>query len=128
MSLSIPAVMNADGALGHASGSVITGGEFVITSVPSVKVRAVGAGVHVGPLSYTFAGGSSAGFDSGSIATLVPQVIPATATKTAVESAPPMRLGDGATMAASGTVGGTPTPISGDVEVANAGQDRVGAQ
>jgi hypothetical protein len=120
-------VMNANGALGHASGSLVSGGVFTITSQPSAKVRADDAGIYRGPLFYTFAGGDADGFDPGSVATVVPQQIAPTATKSRVESIAPIRLGDSGQMAAVGTVSGTSTPIVGLVEVADAGQDKVRA-
>lgn len=120
-------VMNANGALGHAVGSLVSGGVFTVVSAPSVKNRAVGAGVYRGPLQYTFAGGNASGFDPGSVATTAPQTIQPTAVKTRADGLEVIRLGDSGVMAATGTVSGTPTPITGNVEVADAGQDKVRA-
>lgn len=121
------AVMSANGAIGHVSGSLVSGGVFTITSQPSTSVRADGAGAYRGPLFYTFAGGDADGFDPGSVATVVPQQIAPTAVKARVESLAPIRLGDSGQMAAVGTVSGTSAPIVGLVEVADAGQDKVRA-
>jgi len=122
-------VMNADGQLGHASGSPISGGAFVITSSPSTVLDAPDTrGVFRGPLQYTFAGGNASGFDSGSIATTAPQTINPTAIASKSEVLALMREGDSGTMNAQGTVGGTPTAIAGPVEVAIAGQTKVKAE
>jgi hypothetical protein len=120
-------VMTVDGALGHADGSLVSGGVFTITSTPSVKVRAVGGGVYRGPLLYTFAGGDADGFDPGTVATTAPQQIDPTAVKVRADGLEVIRLGDSGEMAATGTVSGTPTPIIGLVEVADAGQSKVRA-
>jgi hypothetical protein len=120
-------VMNAGGALGHSTGSLVSGGIFTIVSTPSVKNRAVGAGIYRGPLQYTFAGGDADGFDPGTVATTVPQTIQPTAIKTRADGLAVIRLGDAGLMAAVGAVSGTPTAIVGNVEVADAGQDKVRA-
>jgi len=111
--------------LGHKLGSLITGGVFVIVSVPSIKVLAT-AGVYETPLTFTFSGGSSAGFDAGSIAG--GGAIPATALKVLAEGLAVMREKDFVLMAAAGTIAGVPTPISGLVEIVSAGQTKVKAQ
>ena len=121
-------IMNEDGAIDHGAGSSISGGVFVITSAPSTKVKALGKGIYKGNLLYTFSGGDAAGFDPGSVATLVPQTISPTAVQVKSEGSLVIRLGDSGTMAAQGTVGGAPTPISGPVEVSDAGQNKVKAQ
>ena len=114
-------IMNADGEIDHGSGSPISGGTFLITSVPSGMVRAEGAGVHVTPLAYSFSGGDATGFVPGSIAGA--GAIPATAVKVRAEGAFVMREGDSAIMNATGTpTGGGSAPISGPVEVSDAGQ------
>lgn len=120
-------VMNGNGALGHAAGSLVSGGVFTITSVPSLKVRADGKGIYRGPLQYTFSGGNASGFDSGSVATTVPQAIQPTAIKVRADGFAVIRLGDSGQMAAVGTVSGTPTTVVGLVEVSDAGQDVVRA-
>jgi hypothetical protein len=117
--------MNANGAIGHAIGSLVSGGTFTIVSAPSIKNRADGGGIYRGPLQYTFAGGNASGFDPGSVATTVPQVIQPTAVKARADGQAVVRLGDSGVMAATGTVSGTPTAISGQVEVSDAGQDKV---
>ena len=127
--MSLEFVMNAGGALGHAEGSLVSGGVFTITSSPSAKVSPGGAGVHRGPLLYTFAGGSAEGFVDGTVATAVPQTILPTAEKVSADGLPVVRLGDSGEMAASGTLtGGGAGPVVGLVEVADAGQNKVSAQ
>jgi len=121
-------IANEDLTLAHGTGSPISGGTFTVTSVPSQKVKALDKGVHKDPLQYTFTGGNASGFDSGSIATIVPQTINATATKVKAENQLVMREGDFGTMQAQGTVGGVPTPIAGPVEISDAGQDKVKGQ
>jgi hypothetical protein len=115
--------------LAHGSGSLISGGVFTITSVPSIKVLAESKGVYKTPLTYTFTGGNAAGFVPGSIATLVPQTILATATKVLADGTLVMRAGDIGTMTAQGTTTpnppGTPGAIAGAVEISVAGQTKV---
>jgi hypothetical protein len=122
------AIMNTNGALGHSDGSLISGGIFTIVSQPSVKVKAVGKGVYRGPLQYTFAGGDANGFDPGTEVTTTPQVINPTAVKTKADGLEVIRFGDTDVMVATGTVSGTPTPVVGQVEVVDAGQDKVKAK
>lgn len=122
-------VMNENGQLGHASESAISGGVFKIISAPSVKGKAPtnAQGIYRGPLSYTFSGGSATGYDAGTIATLVPQVIAPTAVKSLLETLAVIREGDAGVMIAQGTVSGVPTAIAGGVEVVSAGQTKVQA-
>jgi len=124
-------MMTQDGALAHVAGSLISGGAFTVVSVPSLKTKAVGSGVYRGPLLYTFAGGDADGFVPGSVVTPAPQTIAATAIKTKLDGLAVIRLGDSGTMVAIGTIppptGGT-APVSGSVEVSDAGQDKAQAQ
>jgi hypothetical protein len=123
-------VLNAGGALNHKSGSVISGGAFVITSTPSVKDKAGGLGVFPKEVEFTFSGGSASGCVPGTVATAAPVKIPATAIKSKTEGFPPVRLGDFVTMSA---LGDNPTPpppkvaVAGPVEVSDAGQTKVKA-
>jgi len=127
--MTLELVMNGSGILGHGAGSTITGGVFTISSVPDLKSKAVGVGIYVDPLVYKFSGGSAPGFVDGSV--VGGGTIPATATKTKVSGSLVMRVGDSATMNATGTIppptGGT-GPVVGPVEVTNAGQTKVKAQ
>lgn len=129
MSLELVAV---DGCiLAHASGSLISGGAFAISSVPDVKAKAGGAGIFKGPLLFSFSGGSAAGFVAGSVMTTAPAVMNATAVKTKAGGMPVMREGDFVLMNCVGTLppptGGT-APVSGSVEIAMAGQMKAKAQ
>jgi len=127
--VSLEFVMNAGGALGHASGSLVSGGVFTVISTPSTKVSAGGSGAHRGPLKYTFAGGSAAGFVSGTVATTAPQTIESTAKKVLADGLLVIRLGDSGEMTASGSLtGGGTGSVIGLVEVADAGQNKVSAQ
>jgi hypothetical protein len=102
---------------------------FTVLGNLSEKVFAEGKGVYHEIFNYTFTGGNAAGFDSGSIIQDgFFQIIPSTATKTFAEGQLVMREGDTALMNATGTVGGTPTPITGNVEISVAGQTTVRAQ
>lgn len=122
------AVMTTAGLIAHALGSVISGGTFTIISIPSATVRAEGQAVYRGPLRYTFAGGNSSGFDPGTVATTVPQIIQPTAVKVSADGLKVIRENDTGQMAAVGTVSGTPTAVVGPVEVSDAGQDKVQAE
>lgn len=126
--MSLEPIMNQLGQINHGVGSPIMGGVFTIISQPSHTNKATGAGIYRGPLQYVFAGGSSTGYDPGTVATIAPQVINPTAVKTKADGQLVVRLGDFGTMAASGTIAGVPTPIVGPVEVSDAGQDKVKAQ
>jgi len=127
--MSLTLVMNAGGALGHADGSLVSGGVFTVTSTPSANVSIVGKGVHRGNMTYTFSGGSAKGFVSGTVATTAPQTIKPTAVKVLVDGQPVVRFGDSGKMTASGSLtGGGTGSVIGFVEVSDAGQDRVSAQ
>lgn len=132
--MSLEFIANGNCTLAHAAGSLISGGIFTIISIPSIKVNADGSGVFETPLQYTFSGGNSTGFIPGTIATIAPQSINATATKVNADGMLVMRVGDSGIMAAFGTLnppppGGTPnTPISGNVEISDAGNTKVKAQ
>lgn len=112
--------------LDHAVGSTITGGVFTIVSSPSQKTFVDDNGIFTSPLVYTFSGGSAPGFVAGTVATTVPQQIIGSAQKTLDYDIIVMRESDSGTMQCSGTLtgGGTGT-VSGDVEISDAGQDKV---
>ena len=124
--MSLELIMNANGVIGHGSGSTISNGEFIITSTPDAKAKAQGEGIFVTPLGYTFSGGNASGFVNGSVAG--GGVINATAKKVKAGGALVIRLGDSGTMSASGTLSGGGTgSVSGPVEVIDAGQMKVKA-
>jgi hypothetical protein len=112
--------------LDHGAGSPISGGNFTVTAIASPKVSAESKGVFFAQISFTFSGGNASGFDPGTVAG--GGTIAATATKVKDSTGYVMRVGDSVTMTASGTVGGTPTPVSGPVEISDAGQSKVSAQ
>lgn len=124
--MTLELLMNQDGAVDHDIGSLVSGGAYVITSVPSTVVKVNGAGVYRGPLAGTFSGGDAAGFVPGSVVgswTVTP-----TAVAVNVESQPVVREGDTGTLTATGTLptppGGT-GPVVGTVVVSDAGQTEV---
>ena len=129
--MSLEKIANQDLALAHGSGSPISGGSFSVTSTPSAKTKANAKGVHKNPLSYTFSGGDAPGAVCGSVASVGPQVIAATAIKAKADGLLVMREGDSGTMSAIGTNAAPPPPtlpFEGPVEIASAGQDKAKAQ
>jgi len=115
--------------LAHKTGSAISGGTFTITAIPSITSKGEGNGAFSGTLTYTFAGGNATGFVSGTVATILPQVILATAIFSKVDGSLVLREGDFGTMACIGTIDPTPVlpapptgPIGGPVEISVAGQ------
>jgi hypothetical protein len=114
--------------LNHKAGSTIAGGIFTITSTPDTKAKCSNKGIYKTPLQYTFTGGNSPGFDPSSIATTAPQSITATSTKVKASNLFVMRLNDFGTMVAQGTIAGVLTPISGPVEISDAGQTKASAE
>jgi hypothetical protein len=111
------------GTVGFGTGAVVTGGLFVITSVPSTTVLVDNLGVYAGTLSWTFTGGSGAGSVSGSITGS--GTITAGSTSTKVDSNAVVLFGDFATATFSGlNESGSPVtyPLQ-PVEVLTAGQN-----
>jgi hypothetical protein len=121
--MSLELIMNANGEIDHAPGSQVSGGAFIITSTPDPFSKAEGAGVHVGPLGFSFSGGSAAGMESGSV-NIPAAVIPATAIFDKASNSLVMRLGDSAVIIFNGTLApsGNPGTVAGTVEVSDAGQ------
>lgn len=113
--------------LNHKSGSLISGGTFLITSTPSTKSKCISKGIFKTPIQYTFSGGSAAGCDPGTVTTLSPQTITASALKCKADGTLVMRKLDFGTMTAQGTLSGSPVAVSGLVEISDAGQDKVKA-
>lgn len=117
--------MNSSGEIDHKTATV-TGGTFIITSLPSVKVKAEGDGVYRGPLAWTFSGGSSTGFQSGTI-TGAGSILP-TAIKVKADGSLVIRLEDDIEVTFAGTLtNGNPGTVVGSVEVSDAGQTKVKA-
>lgn len=124
-------IMNEDGTLGHKTGSQITGGTFIIESAASTKGKANAKGVYAETFEYSFSGGSHPSVNPNSVRTLVDQEIPATALKVKAEGELVMREGDFALMNAVGDNPSPPPttlPVTGNVEIATAGQTKVKAQ
>ena len=123
-------IANSSCTLAHKAGSGVSGGVFVITSLPSLTVNADGSGVYTTPLTYTFSGGNFAGCVNGTVATLIPQTIAATAVKVKADGSFVMRVGDFGTMTAQGTKQVPPPPPGvlpavGAVEISDAGNTKV---
>jgi uncharacterized Zn-binding protein involved in type VI secretion len=123
----IELIMNSNGTIQHGNESPVTGGVFTITSTPDVKAKINGVSIHVGPLTFSFSGGSAAGFVPGSLSGT--GTIAATASKVKVGGTPVIREGDTGTLNAAGVLsaGGTGN-ITGAVEVGDAGQQHVKAE
>jgi hypothetical protein len=124
-------IMNEDGQLGHGAGSTVTGGTFTVTSTPLVKEKASGKGIYHGPLTYSFAGGNYPGVVPGTARTVVDQTITPTAIKGKAEGLPVVREGDSGVMVGVGDNPAAPPPtlpISGPVEVINAGQNKASSE
>ena len=127
--MSLKDVMNASGKVGHSPGSLVTGGTFAITSLPSLTGFAEGKGIHRGDLRFIFVGGSSAGFVDGTVYTQVSPAIRPTATKSKSDGEFVIRVGDSGTMNCLGVLlSGGSSSVVGLVEVASAGQTKVRAQ
>jgi hypothetical protein len=125
--MTLALIMNQDGIVDHDAGSLVSGGAFVVTSVPSTKVKASAKGVYMGPLTGTFSGGNATGFVPGSVAGA--WTINPTAVNVKAESLPVVREGDSGTLSGVGTIdppGVPPTgPVVGSVVVSDAGQNEV---
>lgn len=120
------ALLVLSATLAHAIGSTITGGVFIITSLPDQSMMIEGKPAFAGPLKYTFAGGSAPGFVPGTVATVVEQVIVPSTTDVALNGLPTAMDTDTGIMVAVGTlIGGGTGPVGGPVEVADAGQESV---
>ena len=84
----------------HDSGSIVSGGSFTITSIPSLKVKCENKGVYTGTLSFSFSGGYVSPDDSGTTGTGTGTIM-FTAQKVKAENQFVLRKGDTGTM--SGT-------------------------
>jgi hypothetical protein len=104
-------------------------GVLIITSVPSLTVMAVGAGVYKTPLTFTLAGGNAVGYDPGTVVTVPSGAIPATSLKALADTLSVMRVDDQvAAVPMTGTISGTPTPFVEAWKITNAGQTKVRAE
>ena len=111
--------------LNHKTGSLISGGTFTISSIPSTKVKCMEKGVFETPLQFTFSGGNAPTCDPGTVATISPQNINSMAQKVKADSKLVMLKEDFTIMSAMGTLAGNPVPIFGAVEISDAGQTKV---
>lgn len=111
----------------HAAGSAISGGSFTIITPPNTFCKAEGKKMYFGPMAFAFTGGSAAGCTSGSVTgdgTIAPR---AAKVKNGVLFA--VLEGDTGTLAGAGVApNGTSVPVSGSVEISDAGQGKASAQ
>jgi hypothetical protein len=126
--MSKKALMNMNGSLGHGTGSLVTLGVFVITSVPSLKVKAEGGGVFFEKVDFTFSGGNASGCDPGTV--MGSGSVLASSTKNrdnSTSSKYVMRLDDETiTGPFQGTLSGNPVSLGNQpVKISSAGQSKV---
>jgi len=128
--MTLKAVMNTAGRLGHSAGSTITGGYFAVLSTPSVKVSAGGLPVYRDRITFSFIGGNAPGFSPGTVFAVQQQYIEPTATKTRIDGLAPIREGDGlpVTNFVGTLLSGSFSKLVGPIEVVDAGQSKVSAQ
>ena len=104
-------------------------GTLTITSTPSAKNKAGGNGMYKKPLQFTLAGANAAGYDPGTVMTVGPGSIPATAVKVKADTLLVMRTDDqNASVSMTGTISGTPTPFVEPWKITDAGQTKVKGQ
>ena len=111
--------------ISHAAGSPISGGTFTITSSPSTKCKATGKFIYRGTVSFNFTGGNASGIVPGSISCT--GTISPTATKVKADGSFCILEGDTGSMSGTGTSqsSGNPiVPVSGSVEISDAGQNK----
>ena len=92
------------GQIQHSVGSIISGGVFTITSLPSTKMKIQNNGVFRGDLNISFSGGNMPGMVPGSVSGS--GIISPTAQKNKTENLFVIRNND------SGNLNGTAEPIS----------------
>ncbi len=120
--------MTQNGSLDHGATSLINGGAFVITTPVSVDVTIESVPIYAGSIIYTFLGGSAPGFVDGTVVSTGPHAIIPAAASVIVDGQPVARENDSGIMLATGSlIGGGTGPVSGVVEVADAGQEEVDA-
>lgn len=103
-------------------------GVLTITSTPSVKVKGSGSGAYKTPLQFTLTGANATGYDPGTVVTVGPGSISATAIKVKADGTIVMRVDDqNAAVSMTGTISGTPTPFVEPWKITNAGQTKVKA-
>ena len=111
--------------IAHSTGSLMVGGTFVVTAVPSTTVKAEGQFVYTGALSFTFSGGTYSG-NAGGVGA---GTINFTSTKVKVDGSFVLREGDTGTMDGVYTNPAAPPPTlpftAAPIEISNAGQSKV---
>ena len=124
-----PKEIAVDGLILTPQGIVTPGtGTLNITSTPSATVKPQSKGAYKTPLTFTLAGANATGYDPGTVATVGPGSISATALKVKADGVIVMRVDDQfATVAMTGTISGTPTPFVEPWKITNAGQTKVKA-
>lgn len=146
--MALKAVANVSCTISHSAGSTTSGGAFVITTPPSVKVFADAApltplGAYNGSIAITFSGGNSSETFGGT-GVITPgtvygtATISPTATKVSAETGKVIRVEDGATFTTLfGTFvpsapPNTPVPdtplLPTNIEISDAGQTKVVAE
>lgn len=112
--------------ISHKAGSPVSGGTFTITSLPSTKYIPVGKGVYRGTLSFTFSGGTHSSGTPGTA--LGAGTIDFTSIKNKADGQFVIRVDDSGSMTGTYVPPVTPpptVPFTSDVEITNAGQDKV---
>jgi hypothetical protein len=108
---------------------IVSGGTLTITSTPSLTVKAEGNGAYKGTLTFTVVGANATGYDPGTVVTVGPATIVATAIKVKADGSFVMRVDDQVLAAAmTGTILGTPTPFTEPFKITDAGQTTVKAE
>ncbi|MBU2707535.1 hypothetical protein KCM76_16190 [Zooshikella marina] len=91
-------IMNGNGAIGHASGSVISNGIFKIISQPNELINIEGKKIYTGPLQFSFVGGDAnipgLPIAKKSVHTFNPAMITPTSVKMLVGKQKPIREND----------------------------------
>jgi hypothetical protein len=105
-------LFTAAGLIVHKSGSIVSGGNFSITTPPGTKLLILGNGVYRGPIAVTFSGGNASGMVPGTVAgagTIAP-----TSLKNKTETLAVIRDKDEGTLVGTATPsgGGPPVPIN----------------
>jgi hypothetical protein len=107
----------------------IGAGSLTITSIPSLKLLPEGKGAYKTPLTFVVAGANASGYDPGTVVTVGPATIIATAVKVSAEGSKVMRVDDQVAAAAmTGTISGTPTPFTEAFKITDAGQIKDSAE
>lgn len=108
---------------------IVSGGTLTISSVPSVKNKAGGNGMYKSPLTFTVVSANATGYDPGTVVSVAPGSISATAVKVKADGSLVMRVDDQApSVSMTGTISGTLTPFAEPFKITDAGQTKVKAE